>query len=95
MEIDLVPDSTVTICMTLAKMRTILTSLFTCKAVLSLLGQLCECEVVLMHHMDCLASVSDGGGLCAFSRGRSRAERAGLCLRVCLSCRFSPLKPSV
>ena len=37
MEIDLVPDCSLTVFMTLAKMQTTLTGLFPCKVVLSLL----------------------------------------------------------
>ena len=77
MEIDLVPDSTITIFMTLAKMRTILTGLFTCKAVLSLLGRLCECEVVLMDHLGYLASVSDGWWSVRFLKRKKQGGMGG------------------
>lgn len=77
MEIDLVPDCTVTIFMTLAKMRTILTGLFTCKAVLSLLGRLCECEVVLVDRMGGLASVSDGWWSVRFLKRKKQGGTGG------------------
>ena len=69
MEIDLVPDCSLTIFMTLAKMQTILTGLFPYKVVLNLLWKFCECDIVLVTHMDGLASVrTDWWSVCFLKR---------------------------
>ena len=96
MEIDLVPDRSLTVFMTLAKIQTILTSLFTYTVVLSLLWKSCECEIVLIQCMDGLASVSDGWWSVCFLK-RKKQGRTGRIPFEGLSknCGFSPPKFSV